>query len=393
MSALLEGRQRKALAASYFAFYAILGLMVPYLSLYLDHLGFNSAQIGWMLAILFATRMVAPNIWAALSDRLGTPVRIIRAGALTAAFTYLGLFVAKEFLVLAVVMGIYTFFWNAILAQLEVVTLTTLADRPQDYGGLRSFGSVGYIVLVVGAGWWFGVRGPADLPWIGLVLFLALVGASMALTEVAPRERDDAETDVPFMSQLFQRPVLLFLLSAMLLQASHGPFYTFYVLYLRGLGLAESTAGVLVALGVLAEIGIFLLAPRLLGRYSVRSLMVLCCLLTSVRWAVTGDAGDSLMLHGLAQTLHAFSFGLAHACGIQFIHRNFSSGHQGKAQALYASTSFGLGGAIGAYISGQLWHNGAGASLTWSLASAAAVAAVTGLALMGKGQERDGRRQ
>ncbi|ADN76822.1 major facilitator superfamily MFS_1 [Ferrimonas balearica DSM 9799] len=391
MSALLEGRQRKALAASYFAFYAILGLMVPYLSLYLDHLGFNSAQIGWMLAILFATRMIAPNIWAALSDRLGTPVRIIRAGALLAAFTYLGLFVAKEFLVLAVVMGIYTFFWNAILAQLEVVTLTTLADRPQDYGGLRSFGSVGYIVLVVGAGWWFGLRGPADLPWVGLVLFLALLGASMALTEVAPRVRNEAETDIPFMSQLLQRPVLLFLLAAMLMQGSHGPFYTFYVLYLRGLGLGESTAGILVAVGVLAEIGIFLLAPRLLGRFSVRTLMALCCVMTSLRWVLTDAAGTSVLGHGVAQLLHAFSFGLAHACGIQFVHRNFSAAHQGKAQALYASVSFGLGGAIGAYISGQLWHNGAGASLTWTLAAVAAASALVALLLMGR--EQDGRRR
>ncbi|MBY5979924.1 MFS transporter [Ferrimonas balearica] len=391
MSALLEGRQRKALAASYFAFYAILGLMVPYLSLYLDHLGFNSAQIGWMLAILFATRMIAPNIWAALSDRLGTPVRIIRAGALLAALTYLGLFVAKEFLVLAVVMGIYTFFWNAILAQLEVVTLTTLADRPQDYGGLRSFGSVGYIVLVVGAGWWFGLRGPADLPWVGLVLFLALLGASMALTEVAPRVRNEAETDIPFMSQLLQRPVLLFLLAAMLMQGSHGPFYTFYVLYLRGLGLGESTAGILVAVGVLAEIGIFLLAPRLLGRFSVRTLMALCCVMTSLRWVLTDAAGTSVLGHGVAQLLHAFSFGLAHACGIQFVHRNFSAAHQGKAQALYASVSFGLGGAIGAYISGQLWHNGAGASLTWTLAAIAAASALVALLLMGR--EQDGRRR
>lgn len=391
MSALLAGRQRKALAASYFAFFAILGLMVPYLSLYLDHLGFDSAQIGWMLAILFATRVVAPNLWAALADRLGKPVTVIRAGAVLAACTYLGLFVADAFLVLAVVLGIYTFFWNAILAQLEVVTLSTLAERPQDYGGLRSFGSVGYIVLVVGAGWWFGQHGPADLPMIGLVLFLALVAASLLLTEVPARVRNETEVDTPFLSQLAKRPVVLFLLSALLLQASHGPFYTFYVLYLRGLGLGEGLAGVLVALGVLAEIGIFLLAPRLLGRYPVRALMVFCCLMSAVRWWLTGIAGTSLAGHALAQLLHAFSFGLAHACGIQFVHRNFSAGHQGKAQAFYASTSFGLGGALGAYISGQLWHNGAGASLTWSLAAGAAVLAVAGVALMG--QEQNGRRR
>ncbi|MBY5993758.1 MFS transporter [Ferrimonas balearica] len=390
MSGLLAGRQRKALAASYFAFFAILGLMVPYLSLYLDHLGFDSRQIGWMLAILFGTRILAPNLWAALADRLGRPVGVIRAGALLAALAYLGLFVAEGFWALALVLGIYTFFWNAILAQLEVVTLTTLADRPQDYGGLRSFGSVGYIVLVVGAGWWFDRQGPGALPIIGLVLFFALAASALVLAEVAPKRRGES-AEAAFMAQLRRRSVLCFLLAALLLQASHGPFYTFYVLYLRQLGLGEGVAGVLVALGVAVEIGIFLVAPRLLGRYPLRGLMMLCCLLSALRWWLTGALGASLPGQAAAQLLHAFSFGLAHACAIQFIHRSFSGGHQGKAQALYASSSFGLGGALGAYISGQMWHNGAGAEATWTLASGAALLSLVAMAAMGR--ERDGSRR
>jgi len=49
-----------------------------------------------------------------------------------------------------------------------------------------------------------------------------------------------------------------------------------------------------------------------------------------------------------AQVLHAFSFGAMHAAAIYFVHHHFSFQNQGKAQAMYSSLGFGLGGFVGA---------------------------------------------
>ncbi|GAA4872345.1 MFS transporter [Ferrimonas pelagia] len=372
----LTGRQGKALAACYFCFFAILGLLVPYLGLYLDGLGFHSLEIGQLLAILFATRIIAPNLWAALADHLGKRVAIIRLGAALAALTFAGLSGSTAFVTLALVMALFTFFWNAILAQLEAVTLTSLGERSHQYGTLRSFGSVGYIVMVVGAGWWFERHGASALPHIGLLVFAALVLTSWFIrepAEAAPAQRHQAS--LGFVEALRQPKVILFLLTALLIQASHGPFYTFYVLYLIQLGFGEAWAGALVALGVIAEIGIFALAPRLLARWSLSSLMLVGCALAALRWLMTDWMGMSLSGQALAALLHAFSFGLTHACAIAFVHGAFASADQGKAQALYASLSFGVGGALGAYLSGILWQNGDGAHVTWWSAAMAALAA------------------
>ncbi|SHI08744.1 MFS transporter [Ferrimonas marina] len=378
----LLSRQGQVLAACYLAFFATLGLLVPYLGLYLDHLGLDSLAIGQLLAILFATRILAPNLWAALADHTGRRVAVIRWGATVAGGVFLAMHWAEGFWTLALVMALFTFFWNAILAQLEVVTLSHLSGQTERYGTLRSFGSFGYILMVTGAGWWFAQAGPGHFPWLGSAVFLLLISACWLLRE-SPTPPSERQPDGQGLWQtLRQPPVWLFLLSAMLIQASHGPFYTFYVLYLKGLGFSEGVAGALVALGVTAEIGIFALAPRLLRRWSVPTLLCLACLLAALRWALTAEGGASLSWQLLAASLHAFSFGLTHACSIQLVHRRFAAAHQSKAQALYASLSFGVGGALGAYLSGVMWHNGAGATQTWWLASAAAGLAAIGVLLM-----------
>jgi PPP family 3-phenylpropionic acid transporter len=71
--------------------------------------------------------------------------------------------------------------------------------------------------------------------------------------------------------------------------------------------------------------------------------------------------------------LHAFTFGTAHAASIEIVRTHFKGSHQGQGQALYSSTGFGAGGAMGALIGGMLWDYSA--SLTFLIASISAIAA------------------
>ncbi|WP_219013180.1 MFS transporter, partial [Shewanella algae] len=175
------GGQLAWLSACYFFFFGILGVMVPYLGVFFDNRGFDAAEIGFLLAILMATRIVAPNVWALVADRTGMRSELIKLGAFAAALTYLSFFYHGGFLYLALSLALYTFFWNAILAQLEVITLETLGAEANKYGLIRSFGSVGYIVLVVGTGWAIKEFGPEVLLYVGLSLFLGLLGSALPL--------------------------------------------------------------------------------------------------------------------------------------------------------------------------------------------------------------------
>jgi PPP family 3-phenylpropionic acid transporter len=365
-------RQLSWLSACYFFFFSILGVMVPYLGVFFDNRGFNAQEIGLLLSILMATRIIAPNLWAIFADKTGMRSELIKIGAAAAALTYVSFFFKGGVLYLGISLAVYTFFWNAILAQLEVITLETLGDKAYNYGKIRSFGSAGYICLVVGGGFAIDAWGTEVLPIIGMSLFIGLLACALPL----PANRVHIDRSIPVTKLTFTRPIIWFLLSAMLLQMSAGPFYGFFVLYLKQVGYTEAAGGLFIALGVVAEIIMFMFAPRLLGRYGIKALLVISMLMTALRWLLVAFGAQNLVLLGLSQLLHAFTFGLTHAASIQFIHREFPASHRSKGQALYASISFGVGGAVGTWLSGIIWGDGSGSVFTWIFAASCALLAM-----------------
>ncbi|AZG35622.1 MULTISPECIES: MFS transporter [Shewanella] len=364
------------LRACYFFFFSILGIMVPYLGVFFDSRGFNAQEIGFLLAILMATRIVAPNVWAAVADRTGMRSELIKLGSCAAAITYISFFFDGSFVYLAISLAIYTFFWNAILAQLEVITLETLGDKAERYGAIRSWGSVGYIVLVISGGLAIDYWGPEVLPYMGMILFLGLFACSLPL----PANRSVVVNKSERPKLKLDASLVWFMLSAMLLQMSVGPFYGFFVLYLKQVGYSETIAGLLVALGVLAEIVIFFYSSRLIRQYGIRVLLVVSILLTVIRWLLLAFGVEYASLLIISQLLHAFTFGLVHAASIHFIHRHFNVSHRSTGQALYASVSFGVGGALGTWISGMIW--GDGSQIMWVWIFAASCAFLSMLAVM-----------
>jgi PPP family 3-phenylpropionic acid transporter len=177
-----------------------------------------------------------------------------------------------------------------------------------------------------------------------------------------------------FSALVFQPTILCFLVASFLLQLSHGPYYTFYTLYLvENYGYSSTATGLLWALGVLAEVAIFIVMHKLLQRFSLRFLMLFSLLVTSARWLFIAYGADSLIVLLFAQLLHACSFGIAHAVSIELVRTHFKGANQGQAQAMYSSFSFGAGGAAGALIGGILWDYSA--ATTFMLAALAALAA------------------
>ncbi len=344
------------LSGFYFFYFGLLGTLVPYWSLYLKDLGFSAAAIGALMAIPQLTKIGAPNLWGWLADRSGQRLRIIRAGNLLAAIVFLPVFWVDTFWSMAALLVSFSFFWNAVLAQFEVLTLQSLGRQSHRYSHVRLWGSVGFIVAVLVLGEVLDRVGTGVLPWVlsGL-LWLLWLGTLTLPAGNAPRAQAGGQGESVW--QILCRPaVSLFLVAAFLMQLSHGPYYTFYSIYLEALGFSKFIVGLLWSLGVVAEVGLFLIMHRLLARFHIPWLLVASLLLASLRWLMIGVAGDSLWLLALAQLLHAASFGSFHAASIAWVHRQFGEALAGQGQALYSSLGFGAGWAAGAGLSGLLWE-------------------------------------
>lgn len=360
------------LSGFYFFYFAALGALIPYWGLYLKSLGFGAVEIGELVAIIMATKIVAPNVWGWIADRSGRRMQVVQFACLMAAITFAGVFFSHGYGWLALVMSLFSFFWNAALPQFEATTLNHLGTETQRYSSIRLWGSIGFILAVAGLGVLFEDTGTSLLPRVLLLLFTGIWLASLLVPERAARHRHLHSVSL---SQVLTRlPVISLLLVCFLMQASHGPYYTFYSLYLSDNGYSETMIGQLWALGVIAEIGVFLRMHFWLPKYGARHLLITATLLTVARWVMLALFVDELWMMIIAQTLHAASFGVYHAVAIHLIHQLFTGSLQGRGQALYSSISFGAGGALGSFVAGYLWE-GAGAQFMYLMAALVAALA------------------
>lgn len=359
------------LSGFYFFYFAVLGVLVPYWGLYLKSLGFGPQHIGFLMAIPLATKIVAPNIWGWLADSVSGGRSLLPVAAALALLVFTTLFAIERFLWLALAMVGFSFFWNATLPSMEATTLNFLGDRWHRYGEVRLWGSVGFIALVWSMGWIIDGYGPAMvLPAITLLL----TGMWLSVISVPRRATPgtDPDTGASDANPLLEPRVAAFLLCCMLMQASHAPFYAFFTLYLEHHGYNKSLIGGLWALGVAAEIVVFVYMHRLFGLFRIATLLQLSFMVTVLRWLLVALLPQSLPVILVSQLLHAITFGVYHASAIQLIHRLFRARHQHRGQALYSSMSFGVGGAVGSLYSGWLWEY-AGPGAIYLVAAAVAL--------------------
>lgn len=372
--------QNARLSAVYFFYFASLGAFMPFWGPYLSEEGFSGAQIGELMAIVLATKIIAPNVWGWLADRAGAHMPVARWGALAGAVAFTGVLLYTGYWWLAVVMAAYSFFWNAILPQFEATTMRSLGRDAHRYALVRLWGSVGFIVAVAVLGWAFDRIAVAWLPWIVLAVLIAVVVATQFVRE--PTRNLDEDNNAPPLLTVLRRPeVIALFVACFFMQASHGPYYAFFTLYLEQAGYSRSVAGQLWALGVAAEVVLFLLMPRLILRFGAWLLVSAALVLTTLRWGLLAAVPDSLPMLLFIQILHAASYGVYHAAAISLIHYFFPGRLQGRGQALYSSLAFGLGGASGSLVAGYLWDGISPASVyvfAAFLAAAGVIASVYG---------------
>lgn len=366
------------LSAFYFLYFAFVGAFAPYWSLYLKSLEFSAFQIGVLMSLLQVARIFAPNLWGWLADRSGRRVRVVQLAAGLSLACYLGVFGGDSFTWLLVVMALMSFFWSASLPLVEAITLGHLREGTSGYGRIRLWGSIGFIVAVIGLGYLLDYAPVRVLLWIVLGLKLGVLACSRWIPEphIAPHHSDNLSV-----WEILRRPeVAAFFCATFLMAAAHGVYYTFYSIYLVDHGYSKTAVGWLWAIGVICEVLVFLWMPRLASRFGLRRILLLSFALAGLRFLMIGWGVGSVAVIVLAQTLHAASFGTYHAAAVAVTHQFFSGRHQAKGQALYTSISFGLGGTLGGLISGYAWE-ALNPAWAFSLSGLCALAGMAVLAL------------
>ena len=356
------------LAALYFAYFGFVGAFMPYFGLYLAWLGLAPWAIGSLLAVGQVTRVFAPNLWAWWADRRGRSIDLLRWALALAVLSFAGLFVAREYLTLLIVLAVHSFFVSAAMPLFESLTLGHLRGQYGRYGAIRLWGSVGFIVAVLLVGWALDRIGIANLIWMVLLPIAAAAVFALAIYPAAAPVHQDGE---PIFA-IVKRPEVVALLSAgFLMCVAHGPLYVFYSIYLDQAGYSKTAVGALWSLGVIAEILVFLAMPHWLSRFTPRVILLASFGLATLRFLMIGWGVESLAVLIIAQVLHAASFGSFHAAALAVINHLFQGPRHVRGQALFSSLTYGAGSAVGSLLAGALWQS-VGPQWTYTAASLSA---------------------
>ena len=365
----------RRLSLFYAALFLGIGIYQPYFPIWLKGRGLDAAQISIILATPMTIRVFLAPVSGYLADRRGErrPM-IIGCTWLSATFFFL-LGLDADFLWIFVWISMAALFWTSIMPLTEAFALQGVRRFGADYGRIRLWGSVSFIAANFIAG--------LILDMLAFPVIHKLILAAMAITVLVghalprlPGSRTVAgERSRAGGRQGGSAPgdVLVVLLAAGMLQASHALLYGFGSLYWQDAGFSGVTIGFLWALGVVAEIAFFAWSRHLPQSVTPLVLMAAGAVAALVRWTGLSLAPPLAGLVGL-QALHGLTFGATHLGTMRFIGQMVPEHHTATAQGAFFTIS-GLCMGASMLASGALYDEfGGRAFLAMAVPGAAALA-------------------
>jgi PPP family 3-phenylpropionic acid transporter len=354
------------LSRFYFFYYFFVGLFVPYWGLYLQSKSFTAFQIGILLSLFQISRIFAPNFWGWLADHTNKRARWIRLASFIGCLGYIGIFWADSFFLIFLVMMSMSLFTSSTIPLAESLTLSHIASTNGSYSNIRLWGSVGFIIASFFLGILIDRYSVTILVWALLFTQLIILLLSFSIPDKKFELIGDTKRSI---FNILKKPeVISLLIGCALMVSSHGLLYNFYSIFLKEQGYSSSLIGILWSIGVIFEIFIFILMPKILSKFNLKEVLLISLFLAVIRFFLIGNYVDILWVLILAQILHAATFGSFHVASVELVSVHFNREHHSRGQSIYNSITYGLGGTIGG-LGGGLMIDQYGAASTFMLSS------------------------
>ena len=380
---MVERRQLFPFAALSASYFAHIGFFNPYLPLWLKELGFGLIAIAVLTSVQSATRLFTPYVWGSLSDRTGERVRLLRYGSSAALLLSLGLWFDAGGVVLFIVL-LLMFSHTSGMMPMSEAALAHLVSQggsfdTKRYGRVRLWGSLGFLVTVMAAGFWFERFGLVHFPAWTLGT-LAAVAISAWLLPDFREPAHAAQANEPGVWPVLRQPRVRWFFAAVFFHVlAHIFIYIFFSLYLDSLGYSKTVIGLLWALSVVIEIAWFFTQGRWLPLFSLSGWLVLAAALMTLRMGLTAGLPLVMPVLLLAQALHAITFAAHHTVCIAMLSHHFPGRLRGRGQALYTVVGYGMPGVVGGLTGGLLSSALGLSSVFWLSSACAAVACLCAL--------------
>ncbi len=344
------------------------GVLLPYLSIIFKDDGFNSTQIGVIMAAGTLISVLVQPVFGYIVDRF----QVIRLTLVLSSLIPGAV---------AIVFQIH-WLWLVVLANLifnlfstpqtpiaDSYAINSVRKMKQSYGSIRLFGSLGWAIAAYFGGLYVGLL-PVESLWVPY-LVLSLLSAAAAMTfsagnldiELDEKSANNTNASIELHAGPGTRGLLhnhifwIFLAGGFLASQTLTAFNTYFAITFQNMGGSLKLAGVAFFLASSANVPSMLLSTRVIQKVGRENVLVLASVAYIVRWGVQAWVHIPIVAI-LIQVLHGVSFGFYYVAAVDFVSKSASRELQATAQAIFGVVCSGVAGIVGNLLNGYLLSTG-----------------------------------
>lgn len=347
-------------------FYAVqfvgVAIFMPYVALYLTHVGLTGPQLGLLLGSMPLAAFLVQPLWGLLTDIYQIRRTALTAGCFLTAGCAFAFGLTDQFswlFLIALVMSVARSPIPPISTALALDHLEK-EERHEDFGSLRLWGSIGFILtsfliggLIVGP----TIRYITIFYSIDLFL-LAII--SLTLPDAPLKQKANWREGVTLLKR---EPILsVFLLGSLIIGMTIGIVNNYLAVYLTEIQATGWIIGVAMGISAMPEIPLMAGVPKMILRWGLPVVLLVGLAALPLRWFLYILIDEPLLVLP-TQLLHGVGLTAILVVGVIYVDRLLTRQWRATGQALYTATQFGIGPSLGLFVAGYLYEVGGITSL------------------------------
>jgi len=339
----------------YIGFFGVYGVLLPFWALWLKGEGMDAEAIGSMLAFALLARSAGALILTRKVNSTISIIALMKRLTVSAMLAFSLFYISNNVYVVFGLVVLSNFVFSPLMSLGETVAAKLVRFNGMDYGKVRLWGSIAFMVASTITGLLVESLGHGVILTsiiVGLVALLILVLIPMRNMPAEITTQNKPRTSV--LHILKRSSFWPFLLITALLQGAHAAYYGFGAVYWQDIGISETYIGYFWSVGVIGEIFFLAFGKRFFGNTSIAVMFFIATVGSIIRWLTLAYAVDVWPIM-LSQLLHGVTFGISHLAAMRYMSERVSDDEAVATQSIYAAIPFSLGISVLTFACGMLY--------------------------------------
>jgi nucleoside transporter len=322
---------------------------------------FGEGFVGVAYGTAAIGAMISPFLVGMVADRFFSTERILCLLHLTGAVALVGLANVQSEMAFYGVLIVFFACYMPTISLTNSLSFHHLTDPGRQFPGIRVLGTIGWIAagLLVG---YLMVKGesiePTVIPmYIGAATQAVLGLFSLALPHTPPSRKGEKATvgdiiGLDALKMMKDRAFAVFVLGSFLVSIPLQFYYNYTNWFLNQIGVKEAAGKM--TYGQMSEIFFMLLMPFFLVRLGVKRMLLFGMAAWTIRYLLFayGNATDDMWMLYVGILLHGICYDFFFVTGYIYVENKSDESIRGAAQGFITFATLGVGGFIGANLSG-----------------------------------------